>query len=322
MPEPTSGTTIGRPDLGVIAFEYMVNASQRGFIGLELLPLFEVQEKSAQYPKIPIEALLKLPDTKRAARGAYGRGDWEFEMDNYTCEEHGWEEPLDDSEASLYSRFFAAEEISVMRATDILLRSQEKRIASMVMNASNLSHADVSVEWSTPATAVPRANINTGKTNMRAASGLEPNAIAMAKKVFGNLLMTAELKDAFKYTNPIEIGGLDAQKRIISQYFGVDRVLVGNAIYDSAKKGQPFSIADVWDDEYVLLAYITQTQGRDLREPVIGRTFIWTKDSPQNLTTEQYREEKIRSNIYRVRHNVDEAFVFAGAGYLLGNITA
>ena len=62
--------------------------------------------------------------------------------------------------------------------------------------------------------------------------------------------------------------------------------------------------------------------GRDLREPCLGRTFLWTADSPQNIVTEQYREEQSRSTIYRVRHSVDEAFVFTGAGYLLSNITA
>ena len=59
------------------------------------------------------------------------------------------------------------------------------------------------------------------------------------------------------------------------------------------------------------------------REPVLGRTFLWTADSPQNLVVEQYREEQTRSEIYRVRHHVDDdAFIFTGAGYLLGNITA
>jgi hypothetical protein len=60
--------------------------------------------------------------------------------------------------------------------------------------------------------------------------------------------------------------------------------------------------------------------GPDLREPCIGRTFLWTADSPQNIVTESYREEQTRSDIYRVRQYTDEAFVFTGAGYLLSNI--
>jgi len=158
-----------------------------------------------------------------------------------------------------------------------------------------------------------------GKQAMRAASGLEPNVLAMSKKVFETVLLTAEIRDALKYTNPIEIGGDEAQRRVLAMYFGVDEVLVGNAIKDTAKKGQAFSLSDIWDDEYVGLFKVSGG-GNDLREPVVGRTFLWTGDSPQMLVTEQYREEQTRSNVYRVRQNVDEAFIFQGAGYLLGNI--
>jgi hypothetical protein len=85
MARPTSATTVQRPDLGQVAYEYMLDASQRGFIGLDVLPIFEVPEQSADYPVIPIESLLKIPDTKRAPRGNYNRGDYEFEMGIYVC---------------------------------------------------------------------------------------------------------------------------------------------------------------------------------------------------------------------------------------------
>jgi len=319
MPRPTSATTLQRPDLGAIAYEYNAEASQRGFIGLGLLPIFEVEEQSADYPKIPIESLIKIQDTKRAPRANYGRSDYEFETGTYACKENGWEEPVDDVEANLYRRYFDAEEVAVKRAVDILLRGQEVRIAAMMFNSGNFTVADAAIPWNTSATAVPRTNVEAGKIAMRAASGLEPNTIAMSKKVFTYLMLTAEITTAFRYTNPIEIGGMEAQKRIMAQYFGVDRVLVGDAIKDTAKKGQVFSLGDIWDDEYVGLFKVS-AGGNDLREPVVGRTFLWTADSPGNIVTEQYREEQRRSNIYRVRHNVDECFIFQGAGYLLGNI--
>lgn len=320
MARPTSGTTIQRPDLGAIAYEYLLDADQRGFIGLALLPIFEVPQQTADYPVIPLEALLKLQDTKRAPRGDYNRSDYNFEMGTYSCEEYGWEELVDDAEANLYRRFFDAEEVATMRAIDILLRGQEARAAAMLFNTSNITAtADVAISWNTAASAVPRTNIYAAKAAMRAASGLSPNVIAMSKKVFENVMLTAEIKDALKYTNPIEIGGEEAQQRILAMYFGVNKILVGGSIKDSAKKGQSASIADLWDDEYVLLAKISNG-GQDLRDPCLGRTFLWTGDSPSILVTEQYREEQKRSWVYRVRNNVDEAFVFTGAGYLLGNI--
>ena len=321
MPRPTSATTLQRPDLGALAYEYMLESSQRGFIGLEILPTFDVSEQSADYPVIPIEAILKVPVTKRAPDGSYPRSDWEFETGTYSCEEYGWEERVDDAEANLYARYFDAEEVAVKRAVDILLRQQEKRISAATFNTSNFSSTAVSTEWSTAASCTPRSDINTGKQAMRTASGLMPNVLVMSLKVLENLLLASEITDALKYTNPIEIGGIEAQKRVLAQYFGVDRVLIGGAIYDAGKKGKAMSITDLWDDEYVGLFKVS-SGGMDLKEPVVGRSFLWVSDSPQNLVTETYREEQTRSNVFRVRHNIDEAFIFTGAGYLLSNITA
>jgi len=324
MPAPTSSTTtLQRADLGALAYEYYMDASQRGFIGTEIMPIFEVAEQSADYPVIPVEALIKLPASiRRAKRGKYQRGDYEFETGTYSCEEYGWEEPVDDSEANLYRRYFDAEEVAVKRAVDIILRNQEKRIATAVQSTGNITNtAAVSTEWSTAATCTPKADVKGGIQALRAATGLEPNAMAISKKVFENLLICAELKDYLQYTNPHLMSNMEAQKAMVAQYLGLEKVLVGDAVYDSAKKNKSMSIADIWDDEYALL-FRMSSNTNDLRDPILGRSFLWTADSPDNLTTEEYREEQTRSTIYRVRHHVDEAFVFTGAGYLLSNITA
>ena len=323
MPVPTSSTTIQRPDLGAIAYEYSMDAAQRGFIGDSIFPVFEVVEQSGDYPKIPIEALIKMPPSiLRSPRGAYQRGDYEFETGQFACKEYGWEEPLDDVERRLYRRFFDAEEVATMRAVDILLRHREKRIAALVQSTSNITNtAKVAIEWSTAATCTPKADVKDAMSSLRASTGIEPNAAAMSKKVFDNLLICAEIKDYLKYTNPHLMAGLEAQKSLVAQYLGLKTIHVGNAIYDAAKKGKSFSISDIWDDEYVLL-FKSAENAMNLKEPILGRTFLWVEDSPQIMTTETYREEAIRSDIYRVRHHVDEAFVFTGAAYLMGNITA
>jgi len=150
MPRPTSATTLQRADLGAIAYEYNLEASQRGFIGQRILPVFEVPEQSADYPKIPIEALIKIQDTKRGPRGHYNRSDYEFKTGTYSCEEFGWEEQVDDAEANLYRRYFDAEEVAIKRAVDVLLRGREVRIAAMLFNSGNFTVGDVSSPGTPP----------------------------------------------------------------------------------------------------------------------------------------------------------------------------
>jgi len=323
MPRPTNSTAIQRDDLGAIAYEYAYEASQRGFIADAVLPIFEVAEQSADYPKIPIESILKMPPSiKRAPRGNYQRGDYEFETGTYSCEEYGWEEPLDDSERKLYKRFFDAEEVATLRATDVVLRHREKRVADAVQSTGNITNTgNVSTEWSTAATCTPKADVKDAKNTLRTATGIDPDAAAMSKKVFDNLMITKEIKDYLQYTNPHLLANFEVQRQLVAQYLDLEEIFVGNAIYDSAKKGKSKSISDIWDDEYVLL-FKRPINPMNLKEPTLGRSFLWLEDSPEILVTETYREEDIRSDIYRVRQYVDEAFVFTGAAYLMGNITA
>jgi len=221
----------------------------------------------------------------------------------------------------MYARFFDAEVVAVERAIHKIRLAREIRVAAMVFNTGNITATGaVSVEWDTSATCTPKADIKGAIDALRAARGVNANSVVMSYKVFGNVLMSTELKTYLQYTSPHLIETETAQKDMLAKYFGVDRVIVGKALQDTANKGLAASIADVWDDEYVLVARLA-TNARNLKEPCVGRTFLWTADSPQQLVVEQYREEQTRSNIYRVRHNLDEAFVYTGAGYLLSNIT-
>jgi hypothetical protein len=316
---PTSSTTLQRPDLGELALEYMMTPANMGLMGLDILPPFPVVEKSADYPVIPKEAVLRVQNVKRAVRGNYNRSDWQFETKTYNCEERGWEELIDDAERRLYQRYFDLEMEAVNRALGVVSLAQEVDIATLLFNASTFSGATsaVTTEWSTAATATPRADVNTAIQAML----INPDSIAMSYKVFLNLVNTDELKEALKYTNPIELGGLEVQRRIVAQYFGLNNVFVSNAKKTTSKKGQSATVVDVWDDEYVLI--FKRANAASLRDPALGRTFLWTTDSPNPLTTDQYREEQTRATIYRVRHSADEVVQFpTGAGYLLSNITA
>jgi len=322
MPRPTSATTLQRADLGALAYEYMMSAPDRGFIGLQILPVFDVTEQSADYPIIPIEALLKIQDTKRSPRSNYNRGDYEFETGTYACEEHGWEEPVDDVERRLYRRYFDAEEVATQRATDILLRNHEMRVAAIVQSTAAVTGgtAAVSIEWNTAATCTPKADVSAAKRALKAATGITANALVISEKVFNNLMLSTEIKTYLQYTTPHLLTSREQQRAMLANYLDLENILIGGSQYDSAKKGQTYTLADIWDDEYATLARIS-SGGNNLREPVLGRTMLWTADSPEIIVTEQYREEAIRSDIYRVRQYVDEAIIFAGAGWVLSNIT-
>lgn len=323
MPRPTSSTTFHRPDLGALAYEYAMEASLRGFIADLVLPVFETQEKTADYPIIPTEAILKIPhNIKRAPKSGYARDDFQFENGTFACEEYGFEQPVDESEAALYRRFFDAEVIGAKRATNILLRAREKRAADLLFNPTTFAGYTNNVlqEWDKPNDATPLSDVRAAKQAIRGRTGLAANGMVISRTVFDNVIVSAQFLKHVEQTRAVLLDNFETQKNLLAQFFGVDTLYVGNAVIDSAKKGKASVIADLWDDEYCLVGVFAKTP-MDLSEPCVGRSFLWVPESPGIITTETYREESKRSDIIRVRHTMDEVTMFVAAGQLLGNIT-
>lgn len=312
-------TAVSRPDLGALAYEYMIEAAMALFIGMRLMPIKRVSKSSAEYPVIPLAAFLETPDTKRADRGNYNRSDWNFKFQNYSTEDHGWEEVMDDREKALYQNYFDMEEAALMRAMAIVMRAHEIRVKDLVYDTATIANGAVGVAWTTPATATPKADVDGAKDSMRSNFGVLPNAMTIALSRFNALLRTAELKDALKYTNPIEMGGMDVQRSLVAQYFGLDEILIGDAQQNTAKKGQTVNLGEIWTPGNVGL-YAVSDGSEDMKEPVIGRTMQFEDGAPDILTIETYRDEPKRADILRVRNDVDEVYQYEGAGYILTGI--
>lgn len=317
-----ANTVIYRPDLGQVVMEYVEGGT--GTIGLELMPLFPTALQSASYPVIPKEALLELSDVSRAPRGAYNRGSWEYERGKFATVERGREEPVDDGERALLegeTNPGAADEMATRRAMGIILRAQEKRVADKLFNATNFTAHSLVNEWDDTAAATPITDVATGIAAFRSQCGMLPDALVIAWYTFQALKNNTQIVERLKYTFPgIDINRMTSDQ--LAAVFNVPQVYVGGAVYNSAGVGLDATIADIWNKEYAALVKISR--GMDLTQPGLGRTFLWTEDSPQNAIVEQYREEQIRSDVFRVRHNTDEALMqsFDASGSVVSNIAA
>lgn len=317
-----TNAAIYRPDLGVAVMEF-IEGPTMGYIGLEVMPIFETPEQAAAYPVIPKEALMSLPDVARAPRGKYNRGDWTYESGKYSTAEKGWEEPIDDTERRLFDRRSpgTADFIATNRAMNHIMRAQEKRIADRVFNASAFTPHAVSNEWDKASAATPITDVNDAKLAFRAQCGMLPDVLIIAYTTFINLKSCTQVIDRLKYTFPgIDINRMTSDQ--LAAIFDVPRVMVGGSVYNSAKKNKAAVVSDVWDKEYAALVKISS--GNDLSTPGLGRTFMWTEDSPQNPIVEQYRDEGVRSDIFRVRHHVDEAYIrsYDDQGNVVSDIAA
>jgi hypothetical protein len=325
-------SAIFRPDLGAAAHEYM-EGDTMGMIGLQLMPIFRTPVASGGYPVITKETLMKIQETARAPKSAYNRGDWVYERGTFSTSEEGWEEPIDDTERELFDLEAPGEAdyVATQRAVNILARGLENEIAGKLFNSTNFTAHSITHEWDDATNAVPISDVNTGKAAFRLQCGMLPDTLTIAYSTFLNLLEVDQIIDRLKYTFPMvdynQMGSVE-----LAHIFNVPRVLIGGAVKDTGGGGQDASISDIWDSEYALLSLTGN--GRDLREPSIGRTFLWTVDSPNMPVVEQYREEQIRSDVFRVRQYRGCEFIAsknksgsvvsnisAACGYLFSNIT-
>ena len=323
MPSPTSALATLRPDLGGSMEEFNLEADRKGFIGHDVLPVFETQEQAGAFGMIPIEQLLQKRTTQRSPGGGYSRGSFTFTPATYACVEHGAEEPVDDRESEMYAEYFDAEVVSAARAQDVVLRNAEMRIAAAVFNSSTFTSQTTTVgtEWSTVASAVPMTNVEVAVQAVWDRTGLWPNVLIVNRKVFRNLRRCAQIIDAVKAQNFMDVRAGNINASHLATVFDLERVLVAGSPKNTADVGQTVSISPIWSDEYAMVTRVAMTN--DIREPCIGRTFHWAADGSQiGATMESYRDERIRGDVIRARHDVHEKMLHTEAAQLLDNITA
>ena len=328
---PQTGTPVYRPDLGT----YMIETGQipqSGFIGLEVLPPYTTPDDTGTFKVIPLEQYRKIVSDARAPSGAYNRTDWNYQRARFGTRDKGIEEPIDDDEFDRLERQSPgmADQVTIDSARGIIQMNQEKRIANRVMDPSRFTVNNVTNPWDDPSLGTPITDIKDGMSAFRQKMGTLPDTLVISWNQSNNINKTDEVRNTLQYTFPgIDINNLTAVE--LARMFGIARVLIGNAMFDSADKNQPRELTEFWPDTYAAL--LKTNRGPDLRQPCVGRTFIWTADSRQDPIVEVYREEQIRSDVYRVRHHVDERLlvtededgnpltdIAANCVYLIGNI--
>lgn len=321
---PTSVTSLAtlRPDLAESFEAFDLEAEKAGYIARKVLPTVDVASQAGNFGKIPLEQLLQQRDTKRAPGSGYSRGNFTFDDSTYSCKENGAEEPIDDREAKMYAEYFDAETVSTQRAYNAVLANAEKRVADAIFNTSTWTGAalttDVSsVPWATIASAKPLANVEAAIQKVYDGSGLWPNALVINKKVFRNLRNTPEVIDRIASSGAGDRNlASDVTLQMLAQAFDLDYIIVAGGSQNTAKEGQAASVGQIWSSTYAMVCKVA-TSG-DFREPCVGRTFHWSADgSSIDGAIESYRDETVRANIIRVRHDVDEVILYAQAGHLL-----
>lgn len=315
MPNYQGTRATPRMDLGAAVMEILETAET--WAGLRALPIFKTPVKEASYSAITRESIARESDMKRAPRGSYNRDNFDAEDKTFNCEEYGTEQPIDDGERILYAKDFDADMVAVRVATRRLMAAQEKRIADLVLNTTTFTGATLYTDnsgtpWDTVSTDII-AQVGAAKEKVRQNSGMKANALIMGWSNIERCIINTNIRASI---SPTHVTSYDEIISRLASLFGLRYIIVGDAVRNTANEGIAFSGSDVWNDDYVMVARVVENP-EDLSEPGLGRTFLWTPDSPENVTVEEYREEPIRSDVFRVRQHTDEVLIDANFGHML-----
>lgn len=323
MPSPSSVLSTQRPDLASSFEAFDLEAEKANYIGTRVAPIVTTASQAGNFGKIPLGELLQQSDTKRMPGSGYARGRFTFLPATYSCEEHGHEEPIDDREEKMYGSYFDAERIAAARAFNAVLRNAEMRWAAALFNTTTWTGASLTTAagtpWSTIATAVPMTDVEGAVTKIYDGSGLWPNALILSRKCFRNLRRCASIIDLVKYSGFVDTRAGNITEEVLAQVFDLKYVIVAGGSKNTATEGQTATPGQIWSSTQAMVARVAETN--DPKEPCVARTFHWAEDgSDIDGRFESYRDETVRSDIIRVRHDVDEIVMYTQAAHLLTSL--
>lgn len=278
-----------------IVSKLLTNVSNKivpqGFIAEAVLPVVRVKESSGLLGSYG-NSHLRIETTVTGGKNAYPRVDTrQYATTSYQITKHGLADVVTEEDKANVEDPFDAEVDTTSELTLKLQLEKEKGLAdslgdtAIITNNATLSGTD---QYSDYVNSTPLVDFSVARNSIYDAVGVAPNTAIMSWKVKDMLRYHPDLMDnlGYKYDRP---GGLsDAE---LARALDVDRLLVGSAVYNSAKQGQTDVIAPVWGKNIIFavcpasaaknqvsLGYRMQQFG-DSR-----RVFKNAADSPPNST--------------------------------------
>jgi len=282
-----------------------VQYKNAAYVGLQLMPVVPVKKESDLYYLYDSKAdRFRIPVTLRAPKTESKTVDWKVITGTYSCDEHALNDLIDDRERNNADKPLNLEVDTVEFLTDIILLAQEKRIVDLLTGAGMTHNATITVKWEDYTNSNPIADIETGKQDIHGRIFRNPNTLLLGKQVYDVLKHHPDILDRIKY---VQKGVVTPE--LMASVFEVDKVIVGEAGYNTKKEGQTAVYGYLWG-KYAILAYVEPRPG--IKKFSLGYTF-----QSQAFRTRRARIELKHSDWFEPSTIVDEKLVSVDCSYLM-----
>jgi len=279
-----------------------------GFIADQVFPAVPVQRISDKYFIYTKADWLRREAKVRAAGTRAARGDYGLSTSTYVCVERAIGKGVpDEIVANAEDPLKPLEDGTKWCVTQIQLE-KEYQVAAVVLGSSVWSSsATPSVLWSN-ATSDPIGDVETAANTVVGAIGMEANVGVLGRGLWRYVKNHPDILDRIKYSagpNSPAIATVNA----VAALFGLGKLLVGSAVYETAAEGATSSMSYVWANS-MFVGYVTGSPS--LMEPSAGYIFTY-----QQRRTERFREDQEHQDVVTVYESYDIRATAADSGYLI-----
>jgi len=276
MPNPTYGNIHVDAPLTNISVAYIQKADS--FIADKVFPIISVKKQSDRYfvylkeDWFRDEAVERVMGTESAGGG--------YEIDNtptYFCKIYAYHKdvtaadransdiPLQpDEDASQ----FVAQKFLLRRETEWATRFFATGIWDTEYDGA-ASTSGTDLKYWNASDSDPIGDVATAQLDIQSVTAFKPNVMVIGPYVYKALRNHADILDRIKYTQ----GPAIPTPNLLAQLFDVDKVLVAQAVKNSAAKGATESTDFIYG-KHALLAYAAPSPG--LKQPTAGYIMAWT----------------------------------------------
>ncbi len=319
MPQPTSSDVHVDAILTNISVAYIQN--QANFIANQVFPSIPVEKQSDKYftytkgDWFRDEAQLRAPATESAGSG------YTLSTSTYSANVYAFHKDVDDQvRANADSPINPDRDATTFVTQRMLLRQEldwnSTYFTTSVWDTDKTGGTDFT-QWSNYTSSDPITDIEAGKSTILTNTGFMPNTLVLGYDTYRQLRHHPDIVDRIKYTSS-EVPG----EQTLARLMGVDRILVAQAIQNSAAEGATASYAMV-HGKHAGLFYVAPTPG--LLTPSAGYQFTWRGVSDgmgANVGISRFRLPELRADRIEAQMAWDYKVVSTDLGYFFSGAVA
>jgi hypothetical protein len=312
---PTPGDVHVNGPLTQLSVAFIQDADT--YVADKVFPIVPVQKQSDlfyTYDKgdfLSDEARPRAPGTESAG-GHFG-----VSTSLYSAQVRAYHKDIDDQLRANADSVLSLDMSAVNFVTQKMLISRERQFINAFFKTGVWgTDATPATLWSAAGSS-PRTDVDAAKVIVQAnTAGLVPNTLVITPNVLYALRGNAEIRDQFKYTSADSI-----DTAMMARYFGIERVLVLGAVYNSAQQGVS-PVFTFMGGKSALLVY--SAPAPSLMAATAGYIFAWTgyTGAVNGIRIKRFRMEHLESDRIEGQIAYDMRRIAAEAGYFFSNVVA